>query len=74
LTAAVRLCEELASQLGVVDVVAAPESHRGLRVLLPDTAHPGAQMHRLQMDGDPSGLDQLYDRVGDLLAEATPAR
>src|SRR6185312_5245650 len=37
---------------------------------LPDAAHLGAQMRRLQMDGDPPGLDQLCDRVGDLLAEA----
>src|SRR5205085_3856659 len=61
--------EEVLPQRGLVRVAPAPERRHRARVLLPDTAHLRAQMGGLEVDGDAVRVDQLDERVGDLLAE-----
>src|SRR5581483_12350590 len=61
------LVEELAPKVGVV-VRAAPEGRRRPRLLL-DAAHLRAEVRRLEVDRDPAGVDQVDERVRDLLAQ-----
>ena len=60
--------QELAAQVGVVVEEAAPERRHRARAVLLDAAHLRAQVRRLETDGDAARLDQLDERVGDLLA------
>ena len=62
--------EELAPQLGVVGVAAAPDARHRPRVLLPDAAHLRAKVRGFQVHCDSVRLHQLCERVGDLLAQA----
>src|SRR5207247_3805459 len=67
-TSATDELQELAPQLGVFLERTAPERRHGARVLL-DASHLRAEVRRFELDGDAFGLDQLDQRVGDLLAE-----
>src|SRR5689334_25361998 len=59
--------QELAAQVGVLER-AAPHGRDRLRALL-DAAHLRAEVRRFEMHGDPERLDQLDERVRDLLRE-----
>src|SRR5204863_8708097 len=64
------LGEELAPQVGVLVVEAAPEGRDRARALLLDTTHLRAQMGGLDPHRDATRADELDESVRDLLAEA----
>ena len=61
--------EELAPQVGVLVVEAAPERRHRARALLLDAAHLRAEVRRLEVHRDAARLRRARRAVGDLLAE-----
>ena len=61
------LGQELLAERGVGEDAAPERRHR--RGVLLDAAHPRAQVGGLEVDGHAGRLDQLHQRVGDLLAD-----
>jgi hypothetical protein len=61
--------QELLSQLRVRLIVTAPEGGSGGGLGLANAAHLGAEVNRLEVDGDAVSLQDARKSLGDLAAE-----